>query len=186
MILKRILPYSKFLLEQVIQADDHVVDATAGNGHDTIYLANLVGEKGHVYSFDVQEEAIVSTQAKLDEKNISNVTLVHDGHQNVKNYVTRPISAAIFNLGYLPGSNHEITTQGETTLQAIHALLELLKINGIIVLVVYHGHEQGKLEKHFLMEELQKLEQKHVSVLQYRYMNQKGDAPFIIALEKLK
>ena len=186
MILKRILPYSKFLLEQVIQPGDVVVDATAGNGHDTLYLSTLVGKVGHVYSFDVQSEALASTQQKLDEKQLTNVTLIHDGHQHVRHYVKVPVRAAIFNLGYLPGSDHSITTQGESTLKAIHELLDILEINGIIVLVVYHGHEQGKLEKNFLMESLQTLDQKQVSVLQYRYMNQKGDAPFIIALEKLK
>ena len=186
MILKRILPYSKFLLQEVVSSGDVVVDATAGNGHDTLFLSELVGESGAVYSFDIQEEALHSTQQKLNERNIENVTLIHDGHQHVKNYLNQEISAAIFNLGYLPGANHEITTEGETTLTAIHELLTLLKSNGLIVLVVYHGHEQGKLEKNFLLTELQKLSQKEVNVLQYQYLNQVGDAPFIIAIEKLR
>ncbi|MGL4335734.1 MAG: class I SAM-dependent methyltransferase [Turicibacter sp.] len=190
MILERILPYSKTLLRQVVKKGDVVIDATAGNGYDTIYLAQLVGENGHVYSFDVQESAIRNTQARLDELNIKQATLIHDGHQHVKHYLPKScdglISAAIFNLGYLPGSDHLVTTEGETTLQAIHDILDLLQVNGVIILVIYHGHAKGKLEKNFLLEHLSTFEQKSVSVLEYRFLNQKGDAPFIIAIEKQK
>ncbi|HAX73577.1 MAG TPA: 16S rRNA (cytosine(1402)-N(4))-methyltransferase [Firmicutes bacterium] len=189
MILERILPYSKTLLKQAVECGDVVIDGTAGNGHDTLFLAQLVGDSGHVYSFDVQETAVENTKQRLLEHGVNHVTVVHDGHQHVKKYMTpnhQSVSAAIFNLGYLPGSDHSITTQGETTLTAIKEILTLLKVNGIIVLVVYHGHEQGKLEKSYLLEQLSQLDQKQVSVLEYRYLNQKGDAPFILALEKVK
>ena len=95
--LERVLPFSKHLLEKALKPGDIAIDGTAGNGYDTLFLAELVGKDGHVYSFDVQEEAIVSTKSKLEEANINQVTLVHDGHQNVLNYVNQPISAAIFN-----------------------------------------------------------------------------------------
>ena len=110
--LERVLPFSKQLLQKVVNSGDVVIDATAGNGYDTLFLAELVGQTGHVYSFDVQEEAMTSTKAKLDDENIHHVTLIHDGHQHVLNYVKQPISAAIFNLGYLPGSDQSITTHG--------------------------------------------------------------------------
>lgn len=190
MHLERILPYSKTLLQKVVKRHDVVIDATAGNGHDTLYLAQLVGANGHVYSFDVQKEALLKTKEKLAMHDIHHVSLIHDGHQHVKQYVSKNhaghISAAIFNLGYLPGSDHSITTQGETTFTAINEMLDLLAVNGVIILVVYHGHEQGKHEKSFLQHELAKLDQKKVSVLQYQFLNQIGDAPFIIALEKMK
>ena len=182
--LERVLPFSKQLLEKAVNSGDVVIDATAGNGYDTLFLAQLVGETGHVYSFDVQEEAITSTKIKLKEENIHHVSLVHDGHQRVLNYVQQPISAAIFNLGYLPGSDQTITTNGHTTWEAVTHMLSLLKKNGIIILVIYHGHDEGKLERHYLEQCFETLDPKTTQVLTYQFINRKT-APFIVAIEKL-
>lgn len=187
MILKRVLPFAKELLASVVKKGDSVVDATAGNGHDTLFLAGLIGDNGHVYAFDIQKEAIQSTAEKLEQANLSKqVTLIHDGHENVANYVSEEVSAAIFNLGYLPGSNHEIVTRGASTIQAIESLLQLLKVGGLIVLVVYHGHEGGKVEKDVLMDFVQQLPQSYAHVISYQFLNQQNDPPFIIAIEKMK
>lgn len=182
--LERVLPFSKNLLEKALSNGDIAIDGTAGNGYDTLFLSELVGELGHVYSFDVQEEAITSTQQKLNEANINNVTLIHDGHQHVLNYVTQPISVAIFNLGYLPGSDQSITTHGDTTWKAVTDILSVLKKNGIIILVVYHGHEEGKVERHYLETCLETLDSKTTQVLNYQFIN-RPTAPFIVAIEKL-
>ncbi|WP_313894493.1 class I SAM-dependent methyltransferase [Psychrobacillus sp.] len=187
MILKRVLPFSQELLTRVIEPGNSVVDATAGNGHDTVFLAELVGEKGHVYAFDVQVEAIQSTAEKLQQANLeTRATLILDGHENVASYVETEIAAAIFNLGYLPGSNQEIVTKGASTIQAIEAILHKLKIGGIIVLVVYHGHPGGEDEKNSLMDYVRELPQSYVHVLSYQFLNQQNNPPFIIALEKMK
>lgn len=79
--LERVLPFSKSLLEKIVSAGETVIDATAGNGYDTLFLAKLVGESGKVFSFDVQQEAIDSTKAKLEEAKLENVSLILDGHQ---------------------------------------------------------------------------------------------------------
>ena len=76
--LERILPFSKHLLERALSPGDVAIDGTAGNGHDTLFLAELVGETGHVYSFDVQKEAIINTQHKLEAANLTQVSLIHD------------------------------------------------------------------------------------------------------------
>ncbi|BDH62675.1 rRNA methyltransferase [Lysinibacillus sp. PLM2] len=187
MKLQRVLQYAQFLLSEVIEEGDIAVDATAGNGHDTLFLAELVGKTGHVYSFDIQQEAIEATTARLKEHRLSDrSTVILDGHQHVGNYVKDKIAGAVFNLGYLPGANHDIITKGETTIQAIDSLLSLLKIGGMIVLVVYHGHEGGKEERNAVIEYVSDLPQKHVHVLRYEFINQKNDPPFIIALEKVK
>jgi predicted methyltransferase len=187
MKLKRVLPFAKELLTSVVEPGDLVVDATAGNGFDTLFLAELVGEAGHVYAFDVQPEAIKSTEEKLVEANLlSRATLILDGHENVSNYVHKEVSAAIFNLGYLPGSTHEIVTQGNSTIQAIESLLKQLKIGGLIVLVVYHGHSGGKEERDALLAYVQQLPQAFAHVLSYQFLNQQNTPPFIIAIEKMK
>lgn len=187
MKLERVLQYAQTLLEMSVSEGDIAVDATAGNGHDTLFLANLVGDDGYVYAFDVQKEAVDATLHRLLDNALEHRAIVlKDGHENVANYIQKPVSAAIFNLGYLPGSNHEIVTMPNTTIQAIESLLKLLKVGGMIVLVVYHGHEGGKDERDEVIRYVSDLPQKHVHVLRYEFMNQKNDPPFIIALEKVK
>ncbi|WP_144510872.1 class I SAM-dependent methyltransferase [Bacillus sp. FJAT-22090] len=187
MRLKRVLPFAKELLASVIKPGDIVVDATAGNGHDTLFLENLVGVSGHVYAFDVQQEAIQSTSDKLEQAGlIGHVSLIHDGHENVAKYVSGEVAAAIFNLGYLPGSDHEIVTRGASTIKAIESLLHLLKVGGLIILVVYYGHEGGKEEKDALLSFVQQLPQSYAHVLSYQFLNQQNNPPFIIAIEKMK
>ncbi len=187
MKLERVLQYAQTLLKMSVSEGDIAVDATAGNGHDTLFLANLVGDDGYVYAFDVQKEAVDATLHRLLDNALEHRAIVlKDGHENVANYIHKPVSAAIFNLGYLPGSNHEIVTKPNTTNQAIESLLKLLKVGGMIVLVVYHGHEGGKNERDEVIRYVSDLPQKHVHVLRYEFMNQKNDPPFIIALEKVK
>lgn len=185
MTLKRVLPFARELLKEAIQPGDIAIDATAGNGHDTRYIAELVGEQGHVYAFDIQEEALRKTSERLGEFR-NRATLILDGHQHVLNYVTREISGAIFNLGYLPGSDHSVVTKGETTLQAIEGILKQLKIGGLIVLVVYHGHEGGKEERDAVMDYVASLPQTHADVMKYEFLNQVNHPPFIVAIEKKK
>lgn len=187
MKLQRVLQYAKELLSQAIEEGEIAVDATAGNGHDTLFLTELVGEKGHVYSFDIQQEAVHSTIEHLTKHGVSKrATVILDGHEHISKYINQEIAGAIFNLGYLPGANHEVVTKGNTTIQAIEQLLNLLKIGGIIVLVVYHGHEGGKEERDTVLNFVRSLPQKYVHVLRYEFINQKNDPPFIIALEKMK
>lgn len=187
MKLQRVLQYAKFLLAESIEEGEIAVDATAGNGHDTLYLAEIVGENGHIYSFDIQQEAIDATTNRLiDHQLDKRATVILDGHQHVAKYVTETIAGAVFNLGYLPGANHEIITTGETTIQAIESLLSLLKLNGIIVLVIYHGHEGGKTERDAVLNYVSNLPQKYFQVLKYEFLNQKNDPPFIVAIEKTR
>ena len=186
-MLVRVLPYAKTLLSSVINEGDIAVDATAGNGHDTLFLANLVGETGFVYAFDIQQQAVDVTIQRLKENGLEHrARVILDGHEQLTKYVQEEVAGAIFNLGYLPGGNHDIITKGETTISAIEQLLSLLKIGGMIVLVIYHGHEGGKEERDAVIEFVKSLPQKYVHVLRYEFINQKNDPPFIIALEKIK
>lgn len=186
-MLQRVLPYAKTLLADVIKEGDIAVDATCGNGHDTLYLTELIGSSGRVYGFDIQQQAIDTTWNRLKEHGVENrATLILDGHEHLSNYVKEEISGAIFNLGYLPGAAHDVITKGETTIRAIEQLLSLLKVGGIIVLVVYYGHEGGIDEKDAIIDYVSRLPQKYVHVLRYEFINQKNSPPFIIALEKVK
>ena len=173
------------MLGKSISEGDVVVDATCGNGNDTVFLSHLVGIGGKVISFDVQRAAICKTKARLEEAGIENVSLILDGHENVLTYISSEISAAVFNLGYLPGSDKTITTSGDTTWKAVIDILSLLKIGGVIVLVVYHGHEEGKVERNHIEKAVRTLDADATSVLRYEFLN-KAHAPYIIAIERVK
>lgn len=189
MKLDRILPFAKNLLAKAIKNGDIVVDATIGNGHDTIFLADLVGDKGIVYGFDVQKEAFLATKERIENHGMSDrVILFHEGHENL--YQTIPhvhhgkITGAIFNLGYLPGSDKTIVTRPATTIHAIEQLLKIMAPQGMIVLVIYHGHDEGKVERDHLIQFCENIDQTTAHVLRYQYINQKNNPPFIIAIEK--
>ncbi|QVK18821.1 methyltransferase domain-containing protein [Mycoplasmatota bacterium] len=190
MNLERILRYSKTLIKSCTGEGDLVIDATVGNGNDTLFLSQLVKENGHVFGFDIQEQAINQTKKLLGENNCQNVSLFQIGHEQLKKTIPLKyhgqIASAIFNLGYLPHGDKSITTKKETTIIAIQELLLLLKLNGIIILVIYSGHPEGKEEKETLLNYVKTLNQKQYQVLMYRFINQINDAPFIIAIEKIK
>lgn len=187
MKLQRVLQYAQQLLKDSVEEGDTVVDATAGNGHDTLFLAQLVGDEGQVYAFDVQKEAVDATLHRLLDQGLEHRALIlNKGHEDVANFVHKPVAAAIFNLGYLPGSNHNIITKPTTTIQAIEDLLKLLKVGGLIVLVIYHGHPGGKEERDIVINYVSQLPQKYIHVLKYEFLNQQNDPPFVIALEKMK
>ena len=177
--------YSHTLLSQLVQNGDTVIDATVGKGNDTEFLSQLVGENGKVYGFDVQKEAIEYTKQRLDEKNLSsNVTLFNTGHENINQLVDGSINAAIFNLGYLPGSDKNIITRPDTTLAAIKACLDKLEVNGIVILVLYYGHDGGPQEKDAVIEYAKSLNQKTFSVMQYQFINQVHCPPILLAIQK--
>ncbi len=189
MKIDRILPFARKLLQLAIHEGDYAVDATIGNGHDTAMLASLVGESGHVFGYDIQTEAIENTTSRLKEQGLfDRVSLFQESHNQL--IKTIPIEAhgiiagAIFNLGYLPGGNKEIVTKPDSTIEAVEQLLSLMKPEGVIVLVVYHGHEEGAIERDRLLEFCSTLDQNRAHVLMYRFMNQMNHPPFIIAIEK--
>ncbi|HZG70360.1 MAG TPA: class I SAM-dependent methyltransferase [Chondromyces sp.] len=189
MKLDGILPYARILLEKCIQSGDAAIDATIGNGNDTVFLAKLVGPSGHVFGFDIQQQALLSTSKKLEEHGLTDrVTLFDKGHEKAAELIpdsfSGKIAGAVFNLGYLPKGDKSIVTKPNTTISAIEQILALLKKEGIIVLVIYHGHEEGAAEKKQLLDYVQDLDQTKVHVLRYEFINQKNNPPFIIALEK--
>lgn len=183
--LTKVTDLNKVLLEDVINEGDIVIDATMGNGYDTKYLAEKVGENGFVYSFDVQEEAIKSTKKRLEKAGlIDRVNLILDGHQNMDMYVNKEVSCVMFNLGYLPRAKHQVITKPETTLEAIKKSLELLKPNGVVSIAIYTGHEGGMEECDEVFGYVSKLDQSEYSVLNCNFVNQINHPPRLIMIEK--
>lgn len=172
------------LLAQYVKEGDTVIDATAGNGNDTLFLAQRVGQSGKVHAFDIQRQAIESTREKLVEGKLSHrVSLHHTSHMNISQIDT-PIKAAVFNLGYLPGSDKRIVTQAEVTREAVSASLSLLQPGGIIVIVLYQGHVGG-IEEAIAVEQLACcLPTPTYTVSKYEHHNVAKTAPYVLAIEK--
>lgn len=135
----------------VLEEGSLALDATAGNGHDTCFLAEQVGATGHVWALDIQPAAIDATHGRLVEAGLEKrVTLVCDSHARVREQVTLPggrhLDAVMFNLGYLPGSDRARVTEPESTVPALEQSMELLASGGCLSLMVYRGHEGGEAE----------------------------------------
>ena len=136
---------SRDLLSGFVRPGDAVVDATAGNGHDTLALCRAVGAQGRVYAFDVQRAALEATQARLRENGVldGRARLICDGHENMEDHVREPVRCVLFNLGWLPSGDHHLTTRVGTTLAAVRAALRLLAPGGAVSICCYPGHEEG-------------------------------------------
>lgn len=170
---------------RVVNPGDTVLDATCGKGRDTLFLARIVGDSGDVFAFDIQEKSILLTKKLIAENNLSNVRVIHDSHENIDKYISTEITCAMFNLGYMPGTDHTLYTRGDTTIMAVQKSLQLLKLGGIITIVIYYGGVTGFDERDIVLEYCKKLNQKQFTVQKTTFENQKNDPPIFICIEKL-
>ena len=172
-------------LDLVVKEGDTVVDATTGNGHDTLYLAQKVGPQGTVYAFDVQENALAHTASLLDESKLSNrVNLINESHICISGHVKVPIAAAVYNLGYLPGGDHSIVTEAHTTCESIKQALALLKPGGLITITLYPGHPEGRREKEKLIPFCESLSPAEYTALHMERLNRQTTPPELLIIGK--
>lgn len=147
---------------QVLSPGDIAIDATVGNGHDTLFLAETVGPTGRVYGFDIQATALAQTAQRLGDDLGSRVTLIQKSHAEMGTCLDEAdrerVRVIIFNLGYLPGGAKEITTQTESTLTAIESACRLLHPSGMISIIAYPGHDAGREETEAVVACLGELE----------------------------
>lgn len=129
-----------------------VIDATCGNGLDTLFLAKQILDKdeGKLYAFDIQKEAIDCakrhTKDHLSSSIYSRIDFRCASHETFVGIEEESIQLICYNLGYLPGGNKEIITSKETTIKSVKAAIDLLKKGGLISLLCYIGHEGGQVE----------------------------------------
>lgn len=171
-----------FYIEKMIKNGDIVVDATVGNGNDTLKLSNAVGENGKVYGFDIQKSAIES--AKKQKYKYDNVLFLNKSHDEIEQYVSEEVKAIFFNLGYLPGGDHKISTKSETTLPAIEKSISLISPGGIVLLVIYRGGDTGFSESESVIEYLKNIDYKKYNVLFYDYINRPKNPPMVAVIQK--
>ena len=177
--------WAKELLARAGAEGMRALDATMGNGHDTLWLCAHAGEAGCVYAFDVQERALEKTRALLRAEGMeSRARLILSGHEEMEAHVPESVDVIMFNLGWLPGGAKEITTRVETTLRAVDAGTRLLKPAGLMTICVYPGHGEGARELAALTNWAGALDPARFEVMLRRYMNQKNDPPQLIAVRR--
>ena len=173
------------ILRRAVEPGDTAVDATMGNGYDTLFLCELVGEQGKVFAFDVQAQAVENTRKRLTEAGvIERAKLFCLGHEHMAEQVREPAAAVVFNLGWLPGGDHGITTHWETTHQAVESALALLKPCGVLVICAYPGHAEGDRERQALTDMLAALPPQQYNVLWHKFLNAGPGAPECFAVQR--
>lgn len=174
---------------QYISEGDLAIDATCGNGNDTLVLANAVGQTGKVLAIDIQETAINNTQKLLTENNVFNAKCIQDSFENLGHiasvhFAGEEAAAVVFNLGYLPGGDKTFTTVTDMSLNAIKQALDVIKVGGIVTVVLYCGHEAGKKEKQAVLDFAQELSSKDYHVVYTKMLNQRKDPPEVLWITK--
>ncbi len=165
-----------------------LIDATCGNGKDTLRLAQLIDGTGLVLALDIQRQAIEHSERLLSEhlscEQRKQVHLVHQSHETFpKIAYQKPVQLIVYNLGYLPGGNKELTTMTEATLNSLNAAMSLLSPGGLICITCYPGHEEGKKEQQALLSHLKGTSSNEWNIAFYRKMGSET-APSILLIKK--
>lgn len=178
------------MMTRTLRPGDIAIDATVGNGVDTLFLAQTVGPRGLVYGFDIQEEALASARKRFAHADISdaNVRWTLRNHAQMLDALPEEIHGTVagvmFNLGYLPGGDRSVITQTDSTLSALDAALRVLKPGGLVTIVLYPGHPGGDVEAEAVHHWAEQLSQAQFQSCSYRFLNQAASAPFLAAVCK--
>lgn len=186
------LSFAHQLWEKHIFPGDLVIDATCGNGHDTLILAKLAltNSFGSVITIDIQPEAISKAQEHLKSNLSAEMFSLIDFHlgchsQFPKILLEKSVRLVVYNLGYLPGGNKALTTCTETTLESIRQAQHLLMPKGIICITCYPGHPEGKKEREVLLHYVEKLNYQDWSCSHHHWVNTVS-APSVILIQSRK
>ncbi len=181
MKLDNVVKFKNNMIKKYCNRNSIVVDATMGNGNDTLFLAQVC-KNGKVHAFDVQEEAIKNTKKRCED--FTNINYYLKSHDKFSEIGVEELDFGVFNLGYLPGFNRNFTTQAHSTIGAIKQMLKILKVEGALCITLYSGHDGG-VETNSVLEYIYTLDPKKYAVLQYQFLNL-DKAPFVIMIEKIK
>jgi predicted methyltransferase len=169
-----------------VKPGDFCIDATAGNGGDTVFLCGLVGPEGKVLAFDIQEQAIAATRKLTEEQGFAGrVEAVLASHSEMDRYAApESASCILFNFGWLPGGDHNVMTRTETSIPAIQKSLEILRPGGLLSLCVYYGRNNGFGERDAILDYLSGIDCRAYTVIRYDFLNRPNNPPFPIFVFK--
>lgn len=175
---------------KIVQIGDVVIDATCGNGHDTFKLSQLAlsPNKGIIYAFDIQEQAIESTRhylaSHLNADQMQRIVFLQCCHSSFPQEIfPGSVKLIVYNLGYLPGGNKAKTTQSTTTLQSLRQAQELLQSGGLISITCYPGHKEGEKEQEEILEYAATLSPREWSCCHHRWLN-RMNSPTLLLIQK--
>ena len=183
----KITDWCRHFLTLHVKPGDLCIDATMGNGHDTLLLSQLTGPTGRVLAFDIQEIALQETKKRLDAQQADkNVTLLLESHTHMIDYADpETVSCIVFNFGYLPSGDHSIATHKDTSIQAIEQGLTLLKKHCLMSLCIYSGGDSGFEEKNAVLSYIKELDSKKYLVIISEYANRPNNPPIPVLIVKL-
>lgn len=188
-ILKTPVELAHFFWSHLLKPGSIALDATCGNGHDTLYLASKVLSEGqgHVYGLDIQKKAIESTWTRLkqhlEKSQLDHITLQCASHEDLSFIDEGSLDLAVYNLGYLPGADHEVTTMTQTTLRSLDRVITKLKNGAYLSITCYPGHGEGAQETHEVVLWTKALP-KSFRVCQHKWMNRSERSPFLLLIQK--
>lgn len=179
------------LIKDILHPGDIAIDATVGNGHDTLFLAGQIAPSGQVYGFDIQQAAIDSTREKFRQNELQDcLILIQASHadmdEKIPEQLHSKIKAIMFNLGYLPGGDKSVITLTGSTLTALTAAARILSVNGIITLLAYPGHPGGDLETDQVKTWCEQLDTRQFEVGTIYSTEHKDTAPRLFTIRKLR
>lgn len=184
-----LLDTAHHLISDKLHPGDIAIDATVGNGHDTLFLVSLISPNGKVFGFDIQQAALDAAREKCRHKRIQEcLVLIHDSHADMATYIPADlhgkISAVMFNLGYLPGGDKSIITQTDSTITALTSACRILAIDGIITVLAYPGHSGGDLETDAVRTWCERLNPEQFTVETLYSSIHKPSAPLLFVILK--
>jgi len=179
------------IVREKLQPGEIAIDATVGNGHDTLFLVEQVSPSGRVYGFDIQQTALDVTWNRFQQTKLPTecLTLIHESHalmdQNIPASFLGKINVIMFNLGYLPGGDKTIITQTDSTLTALTVASRILSAQGIITILTYPGHQCGDEETDQVKRWCEQLDAGKFKVNVFYCSVRKDSAPRFFVIEKI-
>lgn len=157
------------------------IDATCGNGHDTQFLAELGFPR--VVGFDVQKCAIEASRNRLEKIGSQGVEFILAGHESMERHIDSAVDCVMFNFGYLPSGDKNLTTDARNSVEAIASATRLLKDNGLISLMCYPGHPSGALETRAIRDWFKTLDDKWI-IETHLAVSPKPTAPILYTVKR--
>ena len=177
------------VIRDLVREGDIAIDATAGNGHDTQFLADLVGVPGKIFAFDIQKMALKKTERRLNDANLQNVILINRDHAELADAIPKAyhgrIAAVMFNLGYLPGADKAVVTNVDSTRDGLLQAVSLLRPGGVVTVLAYTGHGGGVAEASAVEEVLGKLPNREFDVTSVESQPGRTSGPRLFLVKRL-
>lgn len=168
---------SHHIIERFVENKVVAIDATLGNGYDCTFLSGIFNK---VYAFDIQKDACLNYMSIKKD----NTIIINDSHHKFLQYISGNVNCIVYNLGFLPGGDKEITTLVHTTLESIKCGLEILDSGGIMSIAIYKGHDEGLKEENSILNFTRTLPKHIYGVMFHKYINRSSASPMLVIIEK--